>query len=77
MKQTLVLGLERDTAKTRSQLLDLLSVWNRSGVLSDSAIRRGFEMVRKGLDDLVPDVPHAPASLKAMSDEAAKVGLPM
>lgn len=59
VKQALRLALEKNTDKARTDVIQLLSSWNKMNLMSSFHMERGFQNVANQLDDLKLDVPNA------------------
>eukprot|EP01126_Amoeba_proteus_P026006 TRINITY_DN2580_c0_g1_i9.p1 TRINITY_DN2580_c0_g1~~TRINITY_DN2580_c0_g1_i9.p1 ORF type:complete len:318 (+),score=49.60 TRINITY_DN2580_c0_g1_i9:155-1108(+) len=58
VKQALKLVLDKNTEKSRTDLIILLTVWHQLHVLSSAHIKRGFQHISNQLDDLKLDIPN-------------------
>jgi len=64
-------------AEPRQRILALLSAWQKQGVVSDTALRRGLQWARDALPELRTDVPLAGEAMTRFEAEAKALGLPL
>jgi len=70
VKQAVYLAIEGGNHKPRELMLGLLEQWLRSSIVPEFHMARGFELARKGLDEIALDVPQAEKALKDLESEA-------
>jgi programmed cell death protein 4 len=70
VKQAVYLALESGNHKPRELMLGLLQQWQSSSIVPEFHMVRGFELARKGIDEIALDVPHAEQALLELEAEA-------
>jgi len=72
VKQALYMAIESGNHKPREVILNLLSAWSKSSILSDYHMFHGFELAVRNIDEIKLDVPHAEEILNSIIADAKK-----
>jgi len=72
VKQALFIGIEMGNHKPKAIVLDLLEAWIKAGIINEFAFKRGLELAKKGIDEILLDVPNAVDSLKQLEVAAVQ-----
>jgi programmed cell death protein 4 len=75
VKQALYTAIESGNHKPKELMLELLTSWSKSALLSDYHLSHGFDLAVRNLDEIKLDVPHAEDILNGLIDSAKKRGL--
>jgi programmed cell death protein 4 len=70
VKEALYLAIEQGNHKPRELVLSLLMNWSKSAIISDYHMKRGFDLAKKGLDEIRLDVPHVDDALASLVKDA-------
>jgi len=75
VKRAIIMAVERhDKPKDAEALHELLLAFNKSQVVSQQQMEKGFKSFFQSLDDLKLDIPDAPKVFSAFADQAVKSG---
>lgn len=75
VKQALRLAMDKNTEAARNSVLQLLTYWHQTAVMSVAQITRGFNNMASQIDDLKLDLPSAPTMFKELTEAAKETKL--
>jgi len=75
VKQALRLAMDKNTEAARNSVLQLLTYWHQTALMSEAQITRGFKNMASQIDDLKLDLPSAPVMFKALTESAKETKL--
>jgi len=75
VKQALYTAIESGNHKPKELMMDLLTSWAKSALVSEYHLTHGFELAVRNIDEIKLDVPHAEDILNGLIADAKKRGI--